>query len=189
MSDKKLPQACLPCSSFDIFYSALNTYRGSAVMKVTTQPHRMVTALVTQDNQILGVTLQHPQECCSFTQGWARPVLRDARLQPQGHTRGLQPLWTAIPWCSLCHFTLSLKQGPSRPLAQRDSHTLCSASTSLSIRGHSPSAVGRSLKGFSLGNAPIYLLLKVVSCSSSLSPNCAIRPQVQRSSFSIPCHH
>lgn len=54
--------------------------------------------------------------------GWVRTVLTDACLQPHSPTRGLQPLRTAISWCSLCPFALSLKQGPSRPSAQWGTH-------------------------------------------------------------------
>lgn len=107
---------------------------------------------------------------------------------PQGHTRGLQPL--------NCH---SLLQPLWFHLVSK-----ARAHQSLgSVRYTQPSAVpaqscppgpfliamGRSLRSFSLGNACVYLLLKLASCYSSLSPNGAIRPQVHRSSFSIPCHH
>lgn len=54
--------------------------------------------------------------------GWVRTVLTGACLQPHSPTRGLQPLRTAISWCSLCPFALSLKQGPSRPSAQWGTH-------------------------------------------------------------------
>lgn len=83
---------------------------------------------------------------------------------------------------------LVLKARAQQSLAQWDTHPPRAGPA-----GSCPSrialiAVGRSLKVSLQEMLLFYLLLQVVSCYSSLSLSCAIRPQVHRSSFSIPNH-
>lgn len=152
----------------------------------------MVTVLVllTHDNQVPGVTLQQPQEWCNSSY---KGVSKDSPYRclpaaPQPHT------WP--PATQNCHFLvqplsfcLVFKAGAQQTLGSVR-HTPCSAVPAGSCPAWDiPHLQWEGLGKVSLHEMLFYLLLKVVSDYSSLPPNCAIRPQVHRSSFSIPCHH